>query len=641
MAKIVNPVKAKADELLASQSEEKAVTYDEKNRLLHLILNFSGAGITLFIIGTMLFFPLPAMMQRAALLMFALLIIFLQYPVFRGHKALHVLDWGWALLGAAVCGYILVDFENLVNRMGALNNIDRVLAGLCIVMVLDATRRAIGWPLPIVTIIFLLYARFGFLIPGSFGHRGYSIERILNQMYMTTEGIFGIPLGVVVTIVFLFLLFGELLDKGGGGKFFIDLAVSMAGRLRGGPAKIAVLSSGLMGMISGSSIANVATTGTFTIPLMKRIGYRAEFAGAVEAAASTGGQIMPPIMGAAAFIMAEFTQTSYLTIVVMAIVPALLYYLSIYMNVHFEACRVGMKGLPEEEIPQPKAVLREGWVFIIPVVGLIVTLVLGYSPARAAFVGMGMMIAAGMFQVSTRMNFRDFWEVLAGAGRKSVGIAAATACAGMIVGTTSMTGLGVKLATLIEFLSGGVLLIALLLTAFASLILGMALPTTANYIVQASVAAPALVALGVPVLTAHLFVFYFGVYADITPPVALAAYTAAGISKGDPMKTGMIASKIVIVGFIIPFLFVFHPGLLLQGSISDVLIMTLSTGFSVVAFSSFFGNFLYRKCLTWERTALLISAILMITPGFMTDITGFVILVGIYFWQRHTDGAAA
>lgn len=640
MTKIINPAKAKADSLLSTKSEEKAATYDEKNRLLNLILNFSGAGITLFIIGTMLFFPLPAMMQRAALLMLTFLIIFLQYPVFRRHKALHVLDWVWALLGAAVCGYILVDFENLVNRMGALNNIDRALAGLCIVMVLDATRRAIGWPLPIVTIIFLLYARFGFLIPGSFGHRGYSIERILNQMYMTTEGIFGIPLGVVVTIVFLFLLFGELLDKGGGGKFFIDLAVSMAGRLRGGPAKIAVVSSGLMGMISGSSIANVATTGTFTIPLMKRIGYRAEFAGAVEAAASTGGQIMPPIMGAAAFIMAEFTQSSYLSIVVMAIVPAVLYYLSIYMNVHFEACRVGMKGLPDEEIPQAKAVLREGWVFIIPVVGLIVTLVAGYSPARAAFVGMGLMIAAGMFKASTRMNLHGFWEVLAGAGRKSVGIAAATACAGMIVGTTSMTGLGVKLATLIEFLSGGVLLIALLLTAVSSLILGMALPTTANYIVQASVAAPALIALGVPVLTAHLFVFYFGVYADITPPVALAAYTAAGISKGDPMKTGLYASKIVIVGFVIPFLFVFHPALLLQGQIRDILIMTVSTGFSVVAFSAFFGKFLYRKCLPWERAVLLVSAILLITPGFMTDITGFVILVGIYFWQKRTAGAA-
>jgi TRAP transporter 4TM/12TM fusion protein len=638
MAKKFNPVKAKADELLASQSEEKAVTYDQQNRFVNLFITLGGAGITLFIIGTMLLFPLPAMMQRAAVLMLSLFVIFLLYPMFRQNRGLNWLNWAWAILAVVVCGYVLVDFENLVNRMGALNTVDKILGGLCIIMVLDATRRAIGWPLPIVTLVFLLYAYFGYLIPGSFGHRGYDIHRILNQMYMTTEGIFGIPLGVVVTIVFLFILFGAFLDKGGGGKFFIDLAVALAGRLRGGPAKIAVISSGLMGTISGSSIANVATTGTFTIPLMKRIGYRPEFAGAVEAAASTGGQIMPPVMGAAAFIMAEFTQTAYVKIVIMAIIPALLYYLSVYMNVHFEACRTGMKGLPEDEIPKAAGVLKEGWVYILPVIALIVVLTMGYSPARAAFAGIGLMIIAGMFKAATRMSLKGFWEVLALAGRNSVGIAAACACAGMIVGVTSMTGLGVKLAMLIEYLAAGKLIIALLLTALASLILGMALPTTANYIVQASVAAPALIGLGVPTLTAHMFVFYFGVYADITPPVALAAYTAAGISKGDPMMTGVIASRNVIVGFIIPFLFVFHPGLVLQGPIADILIMTLSTGLCVVALSAAVGNYLYRSCRGWERIALLASGILLITPGIVTDLMGFAIFAVIYVWQRRTAG---
>lgn len=637
MVKPFDPIKARADEMLASKSEEKAATFDEKDKFLNFIIQLGGAGISIFIIGTMLFFPLPAMMQRAAVLMLSFLVIFLLYPMFRRNRGLNWLNWAWAILAVVVCGYVLVDFENLVNRMGALNTTDKILGGLCIIMVLDATRRAIGWPLPIVTIIFLLYAYFGYLIPGSFGHRGYDVHRILNQMYMTTEGIFGIPLGVVVTIVFLFILFGAFLDKGGGGKFFIDLAVSLAGRLRGGPAKIAVLSSGLMGMISGSSIANVATTGTFTIPLMKRIGYKPEFAGAVEATASTGGQIMPPIMGAAAFIMAEFTQTAYVKIIVMAIVPATLYYLSVYMNVHFEACRTGMKGLPENEIPKASAVLKYGWIFILPVIGLIVVLVMGYSPSRAAFTGMGLMVIAGMFKASSRLTIRGFWDVLTTAGRNAVGIAAACACAGIIVGTTSMTGLGVKLAMLIEFLAAGKLIVALLLTALASLILGMALPTTANYIVQASVAAPALIALGVPVLTAHMFVFYFGVYADITPPVALAAYTAAGISKGDPMMTGVIASRNVLVGFIIPFLFVYHPGLVLQGPIMDILIMVVSTGFSVVAFSAVFGNFLYRRCRGWERVGLLIGAVLLITPGFLTDLTGFVILAAIYIWQRRTN----
>ncbi len=634
MAKEFKLAKAKADELLASKSEEKAFTYNEQSKIVNLFIKLGGAGISLFIIATMLIFPLPAMMQRAAVLMLSLFVIFLLYPLFRNKPALDFLNWIWAVLAVVVCGYVLVDFENLVNRMGSLNTVDMILGGLCVVMVLDATRRSIGWPLPFVTMIFLLYGYFGNLIPGSFGHRGYDIHRILNQMYMTTEGVFGIPLGVVVTIVFLFILFGAFLDKGGGGKFFIDLAVSLAGRLRGGPAKIAVVSSGLMGMISGSSIANVVTTGTFTIPMMKRIGYRPEFAGAVEACASTGGQIMPPVMGAAAFIMSEFTHTPYVTIIIMAAIPAALYYLSIYMNVHFEACRTGMKGLPESEIPRTIGVLKSGWHFILPVVALVIVLVLGYSPARSAFVGMGILIVTSMIKAATRMGVRDFWEVLSSAGKTSVGIVAACACAGMIVGVTSMTGVGVKLATMIELLSGGHLIVALLLTAIASLILGMALPTTPNYIVQASVAAPALIALGIPKLTAHMFVFYFGVYADITPPVALAAYTAAGIAKGDPMITGATASRNVIVGFIVPFLFVYHPGLVMQGTPWEIVNMTASTAFGIVAYSAAFCNFLYRVCNVWERLGLFLSGILLITPGLTTDLIGLAILVAVYLRQR-------
>jgi TRAP transporter 4TM/12TM fusion protein len=410
--------------------------------------------------------------------------------------------------------------------------------------------------------------------------------------------------------------------------------VAWAGRLRGGPAKIAVVSSGLMGMISGSSIANVVTTGTFTIPMMKRIGYRPEFAGAVEAAASTGGQLMPPVMGAAAFIMAEFTQTPYVTIIIMAAIPALLYYLSIYMNVHYEACRTGMKGLPESEIPKASDVLKAGWHYTLPVAALVVILTLGYSPARSAFVAMAILIATSMIRASTRMGVKDFWEVLSSAGKGAVGIVAACACAGMIVGITSMTGLGVKLAMLIETLAGGSLLVALLLTAIASLILGMALPTTPNYIVQASVAAPALIALGVPKLTAHMFVFYFGVYADITPPVALAAYTAAGIAKGDPMITGWIASRNVIVGFIVPFLFVFYPGLVMQGPVLDILIISIATAFGVIAYSAGVGNYLFRKCNAWERAGLFISGILLIMPGLVSDLVGLAILAAIYFRQR-------
>jgi len=622
-------------------SEEKTTTFDESNRVLRGLIAAGGAGITLFIVSTMLFYPLPAMMQRAGVLMLSLFIIFMQYPLFPKRKALAWIDWLWAALSIVVCAYVLWDFEDLVNRMGDMNDIDKVMATLCVIMVLDATRRSIGWPLPIVTGLFLAYASFGSHISGNFGHRGYDVHRILNQMYMTTEGVFGIPLGVVVTIVFLFILFGTFLERSGGGQFFINLAVSLAGRLRGGPAKIAVIASGLMGMISGSSIANVATVGTFTIPLMKRVGYRPEFAGAVESAAATGGQIMPPVLGAAAFIMSEFTHTPYLTIVVLSIVPACLYYLSLFMNVHFEACRTGLEGMPEEEIPKTSKVLADGWIFILPVVTLIVVLTMGYSPARAAFSAMGLLIVTSFLKSSTRIGPKIFWESLVSAGRNTVGIAAACACAGIIVGTVSMTGLGIKFANLIEQISQGHLIFALMFTAVASLVLGMALPTTANYIVQASVAAPALVALGMPVLTAHMFVFYFGVFADITPPVALAAYTAAGIAKGDPMKTGAIATRCVIVGFIVPFLFVYHPGLILRGPLEDMIMMIPSTALAVIALSAFVGNYLQRGCTVWERFALLASGILLITPGWVTDLAGLVLLVLVFLWQRKRGNAQA
>ena len=620
-------------------SEEKTTTFDESNRVLRGLIAAGGAGITLFIVSTMLFYPLPAMMQRAGVLMLSLFIIFMQYPLFPKRKVLAWIDWLWAALSIVVCAYVLWDFEDLVNRMGDMNDIDKVMATLCVIMVLDATRRSIGWPLPIVTGLFLAYASFGSHLSGNFGHRGYDVHRILNQMYMTTEGVFGIPLGVVVTIVFLFILFGTFLERSGGGQFFINLAVSLAGRLRGGPAKIAVIASGLMGMISGSSIANVATVGTFTIPLMKRVGYRPEFAGAVESAAATGGQIMPPVLGAAAFIMSEFTHTPYLTIVVLSIVPACLYYLSLFMNVHFEACRTGLEGMPEEEIPKTSKVLADGWIFILPVVTLIVVLTMGYSPARAAFSAMGLLIVTSFLKSSTRIGPKIFWESLVSAGRNTVGIAAACACAGIIVGTVSMTGLGIKFANLIEQISQGHLIFALMFTAVASLVLGMALPTTANYIVQASVAAPALVALGMPVLTAHMFVFYFGVFADITPPVALAAYTAAGIAKGDPMKTGAIATRCVIVGFIVPFLFVYHPGLILRGPLEDMIMMIPSTALAVIALSAFVGNYLQRGCTVWERFALLASGILLITPGWVTDLAGLVLLVLVFLWQRKRGNA--
>lgn len=616
----------------------------DKDRIFNFIITAAAVSMSVFILATSIAFPLTAMVQRAVVLMLSLLIIFLRYPLFskRGQGAV-IPDVLWAAGGLAVGAYVVVNFEAMVARMGDPNIADLVLGAACIMLVLDATRRSIGWPLPIVTGVFLLYCYFGDYIPGIFGHRGYDIPRIINQMYLTTEGIFGVPLGVVVSIVFLFVLFGAFLEKSGGGNFFINFAVALAGRSRGGPAKIAVIGSGLMGTISGSSIANVATVGTFTIPLMKRVGYKPEFAAAVEAGASTGGQIMPPVMGAGAFIMSEFTQIPYLQIIVAAAIPAVLYYFSIYMNVHFEACRTNMQGLPDDEVPRVKDILKDGWIYILPIVALVTILVMGYSPARAAYIGIGLLIVASMLRAATRMRPADFLEALRGAGMTSIGIVAACACAGMIVSSVSMTGLGIKFSNMIGALAAGKIILALGLTMVASLILGMALPTTANYIVQASVAAPALVALGVPVMTAHLFVFYFGVFADITPPVALAAYAAAGIAGSNPMTTGFIASRNVIVAFLIPYLFVYFPALLCKAPASEIVFVTATSALAVVAFSAAFSGYLRRSCNIPERLALLVMGALLIYPELISSIVGLALLILLYVRQGFggKDGKAA
>lgn len=601
------------------------------------IASLTAVAMSVFILYTSLTMPLVAMRQRAVVLMCSLFMIFLLYPLRRKSK-LSCWDVVLALVAFGVNAYIIFNFQNLVTRIGMPSITDLVLGFVCMVLVLEGTRRSIGWPLPVVTLLFLLYAYFGNFIPGVFGHRGYDIFRIINQMYLTTEGIFGVPIGVVVTIVFLFILFGSFLEKSGGGNFFITLAVALAGRARGGPAKIAIIASGLMGTISGSSIANVVTTGSFTIPLMKKIGYRPAFAASVESAASTGGQIMPPIMGAGVFVMAEFTQIPYLTIIMAAIIPALLYYFSIYMNVHFEACRQNLQGMPEDEIPKIGAVLKEGYVYILPILALVVILILGYSPARAALTSMALLVAVSMLKASTRMKPKDFWGALESAGMTTYAIVAATACAGMIVGTVSMTGLGIKFSNVIGSMSGGLEILALFFTMIACLVLGMALPTTANYIVQAAITAPALIALGLPVLTAHLFVFYFGVFADITPPVCLAAFAGAGIAKANPLETGLNATRNVTVAYLIPYLFVFFPALLGKAPAPEVIMAAGTAIMAVVAFSGAFSNFLHRKCTTPERVVLIIAGLLLIVPEHVSDLAGAAVLTALYLKQRFDSG---
>ncbi|WP_408954970.1 TRAP transporter permease [Natroniella sp. ANB-PHB2] len=629
-------VEAKVDEDLL---EEVGVIGElkEYKGIMASFVTVLAVMMSLFHLYTAGFGVLLALNQRAVHLGFVLVLIFLIYPIHNqltNNKVLRKFDYLLAILGVIVSGYLVVNYQELVSRAGVFTTLDRVMAVIAIVLVLEATRRAIGWELPAISVLFLLYAYFGPQIPGMLGHRGYSFTRIASHMYFTTEGIFGIPLGVSATYVFLFLLLGAFAKRTGLGDLFIDLAMALTGRTTGGPAKAAIISSGFMGSISGSSVANTVTTGSFTIPLMQKVGYKGYFAAGVEAAASTGGQIMPPIMGAAAFIMSEFIGVPYMKIARAAILPALLYYLAVGFMVHFEAKRLGLSGMSKEKVPKVIEVLKTKGQMIIPLVAIFYYLFSGYTPLRASFVGIVLSFVLCYLRKETRMSWQDIVDTLEEGAKSALGVAAACACVGFIVGVTTLTGLGLRFANLIISLAQGNLFLALFYTMIACTILGKGLPTTATYIVLASMAAPALVELGVPVLAAHLFVLYFGVVADLTPPAALAAYAGAGIAGSDPFKTGIMAIKLAIAGFVVPFVFVYSPAMLLleTNTLEVVLIITTSI-ISVLALAGGILGYLKREASMVERFLLLVGALALLTPYLLADFVGLVILVVVWFMQ--------
>lgn len=600
--------------------------------------------------------------QRSVHLGFVLTLVYLLYPA-RAAGDRTRLAWYDALLaaaGAAVCAYIVWNYDIIVLEAGPPGPVDLAFGAAAIVLVLEATRRIVGLPIALVALIFLLYAKFGGYIPGMLGHRGFSVSRIVSHMYLTTEGLFGTPLGVSASFVFLFILFGAFLHSTGLGKFFIDLALAAAGRFVGGPAKVAVLASGFFGTISGSSVANTVSTGTFTIPLMKSVGYRGAFAGAVEAASSTGGQIMPPIMGAAAFIMAQFLGVGYLEIAKAALIPALLYYLAVGFMVHMEAKRLGLKGIPKERLPKTWHVLREGGYLLLPIFVLIYLLVQGYTPLKAAYY----CIVTTVIISAVASNWKawhgsaysneplgrtlaicnagigaDVLKAMENGARLALGVAAACACTGLVIGVVTLTGMGLKLANTIVTLSGGSFMLTLVFTMFASIILGMGLPTTAKYIVLATIAAPAIQTFEVPALAAHLFIMYFGILADLTPPVALAAYAAAGIARADPNTTGFTAVKLALAGFLIPYIFCANPGLLMIGATPLQIMFYVSTA-AVGIISLSFANVGYwlRPLRIWERLPLIAAAIALIFPGLVTDLAGLAIMLFVYMLQKLTRG---
>lgn len=620
--------------------------YDTESRirrplgLMAIIISIIAISMAAFHFYTGGFGLLLGLKQRAIHLAFALCLIFLIYPgskkSFEINKTkIPLYDIFFAILSTAVCLYVVVFFKEIAIRIGLPSTLDLVVGALTIILVLEGTRRVIGLALPIVVTVFLLYSYFGQIMPGFFAHRGYSLERIIEHFYSGTEGIFGIPLGVSASFVFLFVLFGAVLNKTGMGKFFIDVAMALAGHTTGGPAKVAVIASGFMGSINGSSVANTVTTGSFTIPLMKSVGYRKDFAGAVEAAASTGGQILPPVMGAAAFVMAEFLGIPYIRIAAAAAIPAVIYYIAVITMVHLEACKYGLKGLPKERLPKIGKVLRAKGHLIIPIIGLVYLLVRGYTPIFSAFWAIVMSLAISMVKAETRLNFKTLCEAFEDGAKMALGVAAACACAGMVVGVVTLTGLGLKIANGLVMLGRGNLMLTLFFTMIASILLGMGLPTTAKYIILSIMAAPALVDLGVNPLAAHLFILYFGVIADLTPPVAVAAFAAAGISGGNSMKTGFIAVRLAVAGFMIPFLFALDPGLLfIDSTIGHTLLLIITALAGVLALGAAAGGYLLDHTKIHERIILILSALALLTPGLLTDSVGIVLLVGVIILQK-------
>ncbi len=605
-----------------------------------------AVSLSVFHLWAGAFGAFESMLQRTVHLMTLLALAFLTVPCSRrlSRAAAERIDLPLAALTLAIDLYLIVEHDRIVRRewyYGPMTALDIVFGGLTILLVLEAARRLTGWALPSIAGLFVVYALLGDHFPAPLTIRRTDPLTLIDHMVLTPQAIFGTPTGASATFVYLFIVFGAFLEVTGGGRFFIDLAMAMVGRFTGGAAKVAVVSSSLFGTISGHSVANVYGTGTFTIPLMKRFGYHPNFAGAVEAAASTGGQIMPPVMGAAAFIMAEFLGVPYLAVAVAAILPAFLYYLSVYLGVHNEAVKHGLRGVPAAEIRPLGTVLRGGAHFALPVVVLIVLLFQGYTPFRAAFLATATLVAVSLLRPATRLGPRRIWAALEAGARGSIMIAATVGCAGLIVGVLDLTGVGITFISAILSLSGGLHLPTLVLILLACFILGMGMPTAPAYIIAALIGAPTLVQMGTPPMAAHMFVFYGALLSSITPPVALAAYAGAAIAGGDPMRTGWIAARLGFVKILVPFLFVYNPVLLWIGSWPEIVQATITAAIGVFALSFGFDGWLWGPLGAATRALFLIAGFTLMVPELYTDLAGALLFALVFATRlRHRRAPA-
>lgn len=542
----------------------------------------AAVALTLFHLYTGVFGIFTGLVQRPIHLLLALLVVFTAYPLRkkREDRALNHVASPILVVAATLClGYIFVSVDSIAARAGEATDTELVLAAFTLALVLEGTRRVVGWPLVIIAILFLIYALAGSSFPGPLAHRGYSLERTLSQLYVGLQGIFSTPLGVSANVVSLFVIFGTVLEASGAGRTLMDLATAGSGWARGGAAKPAVVGSALMGSITGTAVANVVTTGSITIPLMKRVGYKPAEAGGIEAASSTGSQLAPPVMGAAAFILADLTETPYIQVVLAAIIPTLLYYLSLFAQVHLKAVRLDLPRLPWSELPSAFEALKTGGHLLIPLALVFYFLIVGRSPIFAVTYPILLALLLAAVRRTTRMGPRRIWHALQRAGEMILPVATSTAAAGIVIGVVGLTGLGARMSSIILSLGGDSLAFVLVLTMIVSIMLGMGLPTAPAYIIAAAITAPTLVEFGVPILAAHLFVFYSAVLSAITPPLAMAAFVASGLAGAPPMAIAIHAVRYGIVAFLVPFFFVYNPVLLGQG---DALAIAVALGTAAV-----------------------------------------------------------
>ena len=581
-------------------------------------------------LGTM-----PVSKQRMLHLAFTMFIIFLSYPFRKSSKKIGISDFLLAFLGVGVNLYIFFNIDGISARAGLTTQTDIMLGFLTILLVLEAARRCIGPELPILSILFLAYAYLGPYLPGDLMHRGYSFRRLCDHMYISAEGIYGIALGVSSTFIFLFILFGAFLSATGLSELITKVSLAVAGHKPGGPAKVAILGSAFVGMINGSAAANVVTTGPFTIPLMRRVGYKSHFAAAVEATSSTAGQMMPPVMGAAAFIMAEFLGISYKTIMLASLFPSLLFFVSIWVYVHQEALKTGMLGLPKDKLPDAKTALKQSGHLLIPIALLIYLLLDDYTPSYAAFYSILALIAVSFFRKHTRMSLKPLITGLESGARQAVGVASACAVVGLIVGVVSITGIGLQLANMILYLSGGMLLPTLLFAMVACIVVGLGMPTSAAYIIAGTVVAPAMMRLGVAPLVAHMFVFYYAILSAITPPVALASYAAAALADVSPTKVSWTAVRLGLTGFVVPFMFVYSPALLAQSDdLFGICRCFVAASIGIYCLACSLQGYLLKETNYAERAILFGCTVLLTNGDIIASGVGIVLFAALLLRQK-------